>query len=80
VVSIPSNIAEGWGRSATLEYIHFLKIARSSLLEVETQLIIAERLKYINKTQLNDLSPRIEAIGRMLNNLIKSLKSKTPKS
>ncbi|NQS98770.1 MAG: four helix bundle protein [candidate division Zixibacteria bacterium] len=79
-VSIPSNIAEGWGRSTTLDYIHFLRMSRGSLLELETQVIIAERLKYITDLQSHDLFLRIEIIGKMLNSLIKSLKSKTPKS
>jgi len=79
-VSIPSNIAEGWGRSSTLEYLHFLKIARGSLYELETQIFIAERLKYITDTQTSDLVDKIEIIGKMLNNLIKSLNSKFSKS
>ena len=47
-VSIPSNVTEGWGRSSTKEYVRFLEIACSSLLEVETQIIVACRLGFIS--------------------------------
>jgi four helix bundle protein len=48
-VSIPSNIAEGYGRNSTGSYIQFLSIARGSLLELETQLELSKRLNFINK-------------------------------
>jgi four helix bundle protein len=47
-VSIPSNIAEGQGRRTDPEFLHFLSIAHGSLREAETQILIAERLKYTN--------------------------------
>ena len=47
-VSIPSNIAEGWGRGTAKFYVHFLPIAKGSLAELETQLEIANRLKYVD--------------------------------
>lgn len=72
-VSVPSNIAEGWGRGSTQEYIRFLTIARGSLMELETQLIISEKLTYLTSEQQAALSKSIEQIGRMLNGLIKSL-------
>ena len=49
-VSIPSNIAEGHGRLTTSEYRHFLGIARGSLKELETQILIAQRLGYLSKS------------------------------
>jgi len=75
-VSIPSNIAEGHGRATRGEYIHFLGIARGSLKETETQLLIANRLKFINSEQLKNALNQAEEIGKMLSNLIVSLKNK----
>lgn len=73
-VSIPSNIAEGAARSTTIDYIRYLYISLGSLSELETQIIICIKLKYLDeKTQL--LS-EIESIRKMLLNLIKYLKTK----
>jgi four helix bundle protein len=51
-VSIPSNIAEGFGRNSTKSYVNFLKISRGSLYELETQLIIAEKQNFISDLDL----------------------------
>ena len=51
-VSIPSNIAEGYGRESTKEYIQFLSYAKGSLMELKTQILIAERIGYLRKDQL----------------------------
>jgi four helix bundle protein len=75
-VSIPSNIAEGWGRNSTKEYIQFLTTARGSLLALETQLLISCNLGYINKEQLDILSERTSETGRMLNGLVGKLKKR----
>ena len=75
-VSISANIAEGWGRGSTKEYIQFLYIARGSLMELETHLIIAQQLNYINNDQLDQFGKDIEDIAKMLNRLIKTLKDK----
>jgi four helix bundle protein len=72
-VSIPANIAEGWGRGSTKEYIHFLQVARGSLFELETHSIIAQRLNYIKQEVLQDTQKELESIGMMLNRLIQSL-------
>lgn len=72
-VSIPSNIAEGWGRSSTLSYVHFLKIARGSLFELETQFIIAKELNFINESKFNEITQIITEESKMLNAFIKSL-------
>ena len=72
-VSIPSNITEGWGRGSTLSYIHFLKIARGSLFELETQLIIANELNFLRDLKFNELTQIITEESKMLNAFIKSL-------
>jgi len=74
--SVSANIAEGWGRGSTKEYIQFLLIARSSLMELETHLIIGRELNYLNQQQLEKMQTEIESIGMMLNRLIQSLRGK----
>ena len=73
-ISIPSNIAEGWGRESSKSNIQFLKISRGSLFELETQLILAKELDFIKSDQNVELL--IEEIGKMLNGLIKSIEVK----
>ena len=70
-VSIPSNIAEGFGRDTPKEFAHFLSIARGSLYETMTQLDIASRLGYLAPN--SGLYPQAESIGKMLNSLKKRL-------
>ena len=76
--AIPANIAEGWGRGQTREYMLFLRIARGSLLELETHLIVAQKLGYLKPEKLKKFSDETEEIGRMLNGLIASLRKKLP--
>lgn len=72
--SIPANIAEGYGRQSTKSYSQFIKISRGSLFELETFLILAERLSYINKSDLyNKIKNEISEEGKMLNAFIKKL-------
>jgi four helix bundle protein len=73
-ISIPSNLAEGAGRGGKKEFIQFLYIALGSLAELETQAIIADRLKYLNSSE--ELLEDCQIIKRMLNGLINSLKSR----
>ena len=75
-VSIPSNIAEGFGRDTPKEFAHFLSIARGSLYEVSTQLEIANRLGYLQPD--SGLYPQVESIGKMLNSLRSRLRSRSP--
>jgi four helix bundle protein len=74
-VSIPSNIAEGQGRGTSNEWIHFRRIAHGSLREVETQILIAQRLSYWNESTVSSLMTLSAEVGRLLNGLIRSLKS-----
>ena len=74
-VSIPSNIAEGWGYSSRDEYVYYLEQARSSLLEVETQIIIAERLSYMTEETRNELLQKTTTESKMLLSLMRSLQS-----
>lgn len=71
VVSIPSNIAEGFGRGTDNEFKRFLSIARGSLYEVKTQLQLAESLSYLQVDC--ELSSLIDEVGKLLNGLSKSL-------
>jgi len=70
VISIPSNIAEGAARQTDKEFIQFLYIALGSSSEVETQLIIANKLNFITTEDLNCLLHKIKKVKKMLNGLI----------
>jgi four helix bundle protein len=72
-VSVPSNIAEGYGRQATGEYRHHLLICRGSLLELETQLLLCRRLKYSSEQEIDPLLTEITEISKMLGSLIAKL-------
>ena len=76
VVSIPSNIAEGYGRKTTLEYIRFLYIAYGSNCELETQILLSGDLGYIDTGKIEILQEGIGEVERMLKALIKSLERK----
>jgi len=72
-ISIPSNIAEGWGRASTQDFVRFLRIARGSLMELETQITIACDLDYID-TQMRDRALICtDELSRMLIGTIKGL-------
>jgi four helix bundle protein len=78
-VSIPSNIAEGHGRKGVNEFLHHLSFSNGSLNELETQLIIAVRLKYIEKPDAEKAWDICQNSGRLINGLIRSLNnSKRP--
>ena len=76
-VSIPSNIAEGYGRQHTSEYVRFLQIARGSLNELITQFEIAGNLDYLQ--DYSDELRDCDEIGKMLNSLINKLLNSTSK-
>ena len=75
-VSIPSNIAEGYGRKTTMDYIRMLYISYGSACELETQVLLAGDLDLIDKGELGTLKRDIAEIERMLKALIKSLENK----
>ena len=72
-VSVPSNIAEGKGRYSDRDFVRFLLVARGSLLELETQIIIAQELGYWPKGDVDRLLGMAETVGRALSGLINSL-------
>jgi len=73
-VSIPSNVAEGAARQTRKEFINYLHIAQGSLSELDTQLVIANRLEYIPGATYKEVESEIETISKMITGLIKSLK------
>lgn len=73
-VSIPSNIAEGHSRESTKEYLHHLSFALGSLAELETQITIAQRLKYLTQEAAATSVEKCDHLGRMLRNLQRSLR------
>lgn len=75
-VSIPSNIAEGYGRGTTQDYLRFLRIARGSLFEVDTQLLIAKRMGFLPHDQYEQVENQLAETGRVLAGLIKSIESR----
>ena len=74
--SIPANIAEGWGREGTREYIRFLRVAQGSLKELETHLILCQRVGLAQAQSVNLLLQRTTALGKMIRSLIGSLQRK----
>ena len=75
-VSIPSNISEGYWRQSTQSYIQFIKIARGSLCELETQLLIAKKLDFISDEKLfSELTNQIIEESKMINSFLNKLES-----
>jgi four helix bundle protein len=68
-VSVTSNIAEGMSRSSNKEVAHFLEISYGSLMEVQSQLEIAQLLNYMTKESLDEIDPKTEEIAKMLSGL-----------
>lgn len=76
MVSVSANVAEGAGRRSTGEFIQFVGISRGSLAEVETLLIIARRLDYLDEPVYRSLLKEILELGRMLTGLMQSLEER----
>jgi four helix bundle protein len=73
-VSIPSNIAEGKGRSSDRELLQFLNHARGSLYELQTQIKLATRLSYLESEPANKIGLQAAEVGKVLNGLIRSFR------
>ena len=73
-VSIPSNIAEGYGRKSTKSYIQFYAIAYGSALELETQVLISKELKFVNLDQFEKVDNLLLEVCKMLNAMITKMK------
>ncbi|MEQ8191930.1 MAG: four helix bundle protein, partial [Candidatus Eremiobacterota bacterium] len=78
-ISIPSNIAEGAARNSDKELLQFLYVALGSSAELETQIIIAKNLEYINKNYINSINDKLLEVKKMLLGMIKYLKNKKKK-
>ena len=76
--SVAANIAEGWGRQSRGAFQQFLKIAQGSLKEVETHLLIAERIGITSSSSIRPLLELAESVGKLLHRLITRLTEKTP--
>jgi four helix bundle protein len=72
-VSVPSNIAEGYKRGSRRDYVHFLRTARGSLYELQTQLILCQDLGYLDPSPNHPLCDLTERCSKLLHGLIKSL-------
>ena len=76
-VSIPSNIAEGYGRSTTQDYLRFLRIARGSAFELETQLVLAGDLALCPESEVARVSGLLHEVIRVLQGLTAALERKS---
>ena len=75
-VSIPANIAEGYGRDLTGSFVQFLRIAQGSARELETHLILAERIRLADQETVAPLQELCERVSKMLRSLIRSLEAR----
>jgi len=75
-VSIPANIAEGYGREYRQEYIRFLRIAQGSLKELETHLLLTTRVRLTTSHATEPILEECDSLGKMLRSLIRSLENK----
>ncbi len=73
-VSIPANIAEGQARNSTGEFLQFLGIAKGSAAELETLILLADSLGYLDHVETEKMGQNCTEINKLLNGLIKSLK------
>ena len=76
-ISIPSNVAEGHGRAGLKEYAHHVSVAYGSLSELETQILIAQRLGYLPEAETRALRLRVSEVRRLLRGLLESLRARS---
>ena len=79
-VSVPSNIAEGFGRASKKDYANFLVIARGSLFEIETKLLLCSRVGYLAEAEIRNALSLIAEVGRMINAILPKLRPESAKS
>src|SRR5688572_20455559 len=77
-VSVPANIAEGYGRSGRASYVNFFKVAQGSLKELETHIEVAERIGFAATAQCREVLAETETVGKLPNGLIRSLSEPKP--
>jgi len=76
-VSVPANIAEGAGRDSAREFAHFLSNAQGSASELATELLIAQRLGYLDQTTYSGMRAELDTVGRMIIGLSRHVKRKS---
>jgi len=74
-VSVPANIAEGWGRGSRLDYVRFLTIARGSLYDLVPHAIVAERVGFVGDSDGDMLARQTETLSRMLLSYFRSMQN-----
>ena len=79
-VSVVANIAEGQGRNTPGEFLHFLGMAKGSLTELETELMISDDLGYLRPEEAKDLPDRCDEVSRVLNGLMQAIAKRNPSS
>ena len=72
-ISVPSNIAEGHGRQTKAQFLYFTRVAKGSLAELETQMILAHELEYLDMETLKELDLQMIRVGQLLNGLLRHL-------
>lgn len=75
-ISIPANIAEGYGRESTAPFIHFLRVTQGSQKELETHVLLSQQVGLMTGANASPLLEKVESVGRMPRNLIRSLEAK----
>ncbi len=76
VILIPSNLAEGWGKNNSKNYLHCLRIGRGAIVQMETFMILAENLGYIDAEQHANIEADLERVMRLVNGLLRSISEK----